>query len=175
MKMCDCNQGRLPCTCKSVEAVVVPPEIAAAELARFLALLSTSTTSLGAIFKQADELAEIQRLRAQLAERDILLQRAYDADQAARHSLPYNVSKLMDEIETILSASAEPSAPIKCAICKDLGDQCLDCEEAEFREWADRNFASPDYRKTSAGVFTKDWVRYSYQAWCARAALERKS
>lgn len=27
MKMCDCNQGRLPCTCKSTEMVSVPREV----------------------------------------------------------------------------------------------------------------------------------------------------
>lgn len=73
-----------------------------------------------------------------------------------------------------LPSGAEPSAPNDCAICHDLGDQCVDCEEAEFREWADRHFASADYRKTDAGVFIQDWMRHAYGAWCARGALVRQ-
>ncbi|HEJ1056169.1 TPA: hypothetical protein SLP05_003762 [Pseudomonas putida] len=115
------------------------------------------------------------KLRAQLAEARALLQRAYDADQAARHHLPYNVSKLMDDIESVLSAHAGPNAPNACAICRDLGNQCMECEEGEFREWADRHFAASDYRKTDAGVFIQDWMRHAYAAWCARAALARKA
>jgi len=57
-----------------------------------------------------DELAD---LRARLAERDALLQRVYDADLAARHYQPYNTSRLMDDIESILYASAEPGAPVE--------------------------------------------------------------
>lgn len=41
----------------------------------------------------ADELADVL---------EGLLQRVYDADLAARHQQPYNVSKLMDEIEEVL-------------------------------------------------------------------------
>lgn len=73
----------------------------------------------------------------------------------------------------------EPSAPVErderaeCAICLDLGDQCLECEEAEFREWAERHFASADFRKTAAGVFIQDWMRHAFAAWQARAALDK--
>ena len=28
----------------------------------------------------------------------------------------------------------------------------MECEEGEFREWADRHFAAADYRKTDAGA-----------------------
>lgn len=66
------------------------------------------------------------------------------------------------------------SAPTDCAICRDLGSQCDECEEGEFREWADRHFAAADYRKNDAGVFIQDWMRHSYGAWCARGALARK-
>lgn len=66
------------------------------------------------------------------------------------------------------------SAPTDCAICRDLGNQCMECEEGEFREWADRHFAAADYRKTDAGVFIQDWMRHSYGAWCARGAIARK-
>ncbi|QDC04738.1 DUF3450 domain-containing protein [Pseudomonas sp. SWI7] len=71
-------------------------------------------------------------------------------------------------------ASAEPSAPNECAICRDLGNQCMECEEGEFREWADRPFAAADYRKTDAGVFIQDWMRHAYGAWCARGVLTSK-
>ena len=80
-----------------------------------------------------------------------------------------------EEIEKVLSASAEPSTPNDCAICRGLGNQCMECEEREFREWADRHFAAADYRKTDAGVFIQDWMRHAYSAWCARGALGRKS
>lgn len=72
------------------------------------------------------------------------------------------------------SRSLEQSAPIKCAICHDLGDQCMECEEADFVTWADRHFAAADYRKTAAGVYIQDWMRHSFAAWQARGNLERK-
>jgi hypothetical protein len=50
----------------------------------------------------------------------------------------------------------------------------MECEEGEFREWADRHFAAADYRKTDAGVFIQDWMRHAYSAWCARGALASK-
>lgn len=37
-----------------------------------------------------------------------LLQRVYDADLAARHNQPYNVSSLMNEIESVLNPAEEP-------------------------------------------------------------------
>lgn len=69
----------------------------------------------------------------------------------------------------------ESVAPSDCAICRDLGDQCVECEEGEFRQWADRYFAAADYRMTGAGVFIQDWMRHAYAAWCARGALECNS
>lgn len=42
---------------------------------------------------------QVRRMRDELVG---LLQRVYDADQAARHEKPYNLSKLMDDIETVL-------------------------------------------------------------------------
>lgn len=62
----------------------------------------------------------------------------------------------------------------ECAICRDLGDQCLECEEAEFVAWADRHFASVDYRKTDSGVYIQDWMCHAFAAWQARGALIRK-
>ncbi|WP_282372254.1 hypothetical protein [Pseudomonas sp. PS02290] len=56
----------------------------------------------------------------------------------------------------------------ECAICLSLGDICLTCEEAEFAVWADRHFASADYRQTTAGVYVQDWMRHSFSAWQAR-------
>ncbi len=109
---------------------------------------------------------ERDALRAQMAEAKALLREIHDGALSgfARYS----------KIEEFLSASAEPSAPNDCAICRDLGSQCMECEESEFREWADRHFAAADYRKTDAGVFIQDWMRHAYGAWCARGALASK-
>lgn len=60
-----------------------------------------------------------------------------------------------------------------CAICKDLGDQCLECEEADFVRWAERHFAKADYRKTAAGIYQQDWMRHAFAAWQARGALSK--
>lgn len=79
------------------------------------------------------------------------------------------------QIIEFLEASAEPSALVECAICRDLGDQCLECEEAEFVTWADKHFASADYRKTDAGVYIKDWMRHAFAAWQARGAVAGKA
>lgn len=49
--------------------------------------------ALQALLTAADERAD---------ELEGLLQRVYDADLAARHHLPYNVSRLMDDIEAAL-------------------------------------------------------------------------
>lgn len=43
--------------------------------------------------------AQVRRMRDEMVG---LLQRVYDADQAARHEKPYNVSELMDDIERVL-------------------------------------------------------------------------
>ncbi|MBV4512681.1 hypothetical protein HU730_021825 [Pseudomonas sp. SWRI22] len=65
--------------------------------------------------------------------------------------------------------AAQPQdEPVACAICLDLGDQCLECEEAAFVSWANRHFASADYRKTNAGVYIQDWMRSAFAAWQAR-------
>ncbi len=114
-------------------------------------------------------------LRAQL---DEALRVASQAHMALLGYLPghrNDVTTAAIEACAALSASDVPSAPVECAICRDLGGQCMECEEAEFREWADRHFASADYRKTAAGVFIQDWMRHAYAAWCARAALARKA
>lgn len=76
--------------------------------------------------------------------------------------------------EHFRSDEAEASAAAECAICRDLGNQCLECEETEFREWADRHFAAADYRKTASGVFIQDWMRHAFAAWQARGNLEGK-
>jgi len=69
--------------------------------------------------------------------------------------------------------SLEQIAQKECAICRDLGDQCLECEESEFVAWADQHFASADYRKTHSGVYIKDWMRHAFAAWQARASRQK--
>lgn len=140
---------------------------------------------------ERDEIgAEVGRLRAKLAERDALLGpiagwtaetraavlEAFQDELNESASYPWYDAAIADLMKLIeaLPSSAEPSASNDCAICRDLGDQCVECEEGEFREWADRHFAAADYRKTDAGVFIRDWMRHAYAAWCARAALARK-
>jgi hypothetical protein len=81
--------------------------------------------------------------------------------------------ELQDQaVEFLCEPCDEPAPPagreVECVICADLGDQCVTCEEAEFAAWADRHFASADYRQTSAGVFIQDWMRHSFAAWQAR-------
>ncbi|WP_145182362.1 hypothetical protein [Pseudomonas sp. URMO17WK12:I11] len=104
-----------------------------------------------AVSQAADE---IERLRAVIEQQKSLIE-SLRAELVESHSI---------------DASAEPSAPNDYAICRDLGNQCMECEEGEFREWADRHFAAADYRKTDAGVFIQDWMRHAYGAWCARGA-----
>ncbi|MBA1192809.1 hypothetical protein G7007_08045 [Pseudomonas entomophila] len=140
------------------------------------------------VFRHADP-AEVERLRADLesvqADRDAYGQNAIDlrAQLAEARALlarilgkrdPCPARYWFEEIEKVLSASAEPSVPNDCAICRDLGNQCTECEEGEFREWADRHFAAADYRKTDAGVFIQEWMRHAYSAWCARGTLASK-
>lgn len=105
-------------------------------------------------------------------------------EQARRllHTASMNLSRWLSgeddprkQIIAFLKASAEPSAPVECAICRDLGDQCQKCEEAEFVTWADKHFASADYRKTDAGVYIQDWMRHAFAAWQARGALAGKA
>ncbi|MFK3922105.1 hypothetical protein ACI2JC_21025 [Pseudomonas fulva] len=118
---------------------------------------------------------ERDTLRAQLAEAQALLQAVREARRVAHHY--HSGNGMLDWIEgeaKRLSASEEPSALNDCAICRDLGNQCMECEEGEFRQWADRHFAAADYRKTDAGVFIQDWMRHSYGAWRARGALVSK-
>ena len=129
--------------------------------------------------------AEVERLRAALkfyADREHYHFESGNWDTVSGE--PLNILWCGDEPDFIedgtvarnaLSASAEPSAPNDCAICRDLGDQCMECEESDLREWADRHFAAADYRKTDAGVFIQDWMRHAYGAWCARGALVRQS
>lgn len=119
---------------------------------------------------------ERDALRAQLAEAQALLREVGDSGFMADGQImpSHEAVELQERVEAFVSASAEPSAPSDCAICRDLGNQCMECEEGEFREWADRHFAAADYRKTDAGVFIQDWMRHAYGAWCARGALGRK-
>ncbi len=118
----------------------------------------------------ANDFKFIDDLRAQLAEAQALLR---DTKRYIERN-DYPVFDLLKRIDAHLSASAEPRAPSDCAICRDLGSQCMECEEGEFRKWADRHFAAADYRKTDAGVFIQDWMRHSYSAWCARGTLGSK-
>ncbi|MFB4400503.1 hypothetical protein [Pseudomonas inefficax] len=97
---------------------------------------------------------------------------------AAREYLERNGHNNLWVIYEAMTAAA-PKAPastepVECAICRDLGDQCMGCEEADFVTWADRHFAAADYRKTAAGVYIHDWMRHSFAAWQARGNLERK-
>lgn len=48
-----------------------------------------------------------EQYHGEIAKLKALLQRAYDADLAARHCQPYNTSKLMDEIESVLHNDGE--------------------------------------------------------------------
>lgn len=91
---------------------------------------------------------------------------------AAREYLERNGHNNLWVIYEAMVAAA-PARPVECAICRDLGDQCLECEEAEFVEWADKHFAYADYRKTHAGVYIQDWMRHAFAAWQARGALEK--
>ncbi|WP_409309605.1 Lar family restriction alleviation protein [Pseudomonas putida] len=111
---------------------------------------------------------EAGALRDQLRVQDALLEEAY------QHDIGTTLKRKIRAQHDALSASAEPSAPNDCAICRDLVNQCMECEEGEFREWADRHFAAADYRKTDSGVFIQDWMRHAYGAWCARGALASK-
>jgi hypothetical protein len=77
-----------------------------------------------------------------------------------------------NEWRDVLSAAPVPPAgDVECAICLSLGDQCLTCEESEFKDWAEKHFASPDYSQTSTGVYIKDWMRHSFEAWQARSKV----
>ena len=130
--------------------------------------------------KICEQRASIDALQKQLAEVQALL-RTYESfpgylidhcegdtiyEESLQHWLAAHIRSL--------PAHAEQGALNDCAICRDLGNQCMECEEVEFREWADRHFAAADYRKTDAGVFIQDWMRHSYGAWCARGSLVSK-
>lgn len=156
------------------------PMVDTAEVER----LSAENEQLREVIKHSDSNIQRQSLRisnqrAQLAEQDSLLREVLEAFKLEADGSCINPGR--DFIRpwaaklTALSASAEPRSPIECAICRDLGNQCMECEEGEFREWADRHFAAADYRKTDAGVFIQDWMRHAYGAWCARGALVRQS
>lgn len=135
---------------------------------------------LGPLYTRADP-AGAERLRDALRLAKHWCDAALNAIQMGSDNpdAPNDVACLLrhmaKDLDSTAPASAEPSAPVERAICRDLGGQCMECEEAEFREWADRHFASADYRKTAAGVFIQDWMRHAYAAWCARAALARKA
>lgn len=84
-------------------------------------------------------------------------------------------SAMLQQFHRVWTAVPQPSSVcdvqiMKCAICNELGDQCMECEESGFVAWADRYFASVDYRKTAAGVYIQDWMRHAFAAWQARRA-----
>ncbi|HDS1715425.1 DUF4406 domain-containing protein [Pseudomonas sp. SbB1] len=123
---------------------------------------------------------ELEEAKAELAARTA------DRDERLRKNLNYRDllravingksrtqfdGDLLHRIQMALSASEDPSAAAECAICRDLGDQCMECEEVEFARWANVHFAAADFRKTDTGVYVQDWMRHAYGAWCARAAL----
>lgn len=117
-------------------------------------------------------------LTHQLQRRPVTLP-AYEAKLSSSHDWDQGYSDgwkaCLEEVTKLgpLYTQADP-AEVVCAICRDLGDQCLECEEAEFVAWADKHFASADYRKTHAGVYIQEWMRHAFAAWQARAALGRK-
>lgn len=111
--------------------------------------------------------------------------RAWDRLRALLEAPPrcpvcgYTEQDCREQMDHYLCGSPEPAPankraaqpqgePVACAICLDLGDQCLECEEAAFVSWANRHFASADYRKTNAGVYIQDWMRHAFAAWQAR-------
>ncbi|WP_236197934.1 hypothetical protein [Pseudomonas putida] len=106
--------------------------------------------------------------RAQLAERDALLRECFKALLKAGHSKP-----LRERIKSALSASAEPSAPVERderaafeRFCVDSFNRCCNPTTPMKMEWM---LAARRGEKYSATGWSKMW-----EAWKARAALERK-
>lgn len=203
MKMCDCIQGRLPCTSKPAEQPQGEPigevvafgkglhEIAWSQgkMPRLGAKLYTHPDS-GEVERMrkdrddlqsyADELnaercdweRKVDTLRAQLAERDALLSTA-----AAMLKECIDTGELdTDEqwrAEQIVAkiGGTEPSAPVE----RD--------ERADFEsDWAERHGIVTDvgarnsfYRLQPLGRYRWPDVQNGWDAWQARANLERKS
>lgn len=122
--------------------------------------------------------SEMDDLQAQLADRDVLLART-------ERFVPY---ALASEIAKVISASAEPNAqPITkpnddCAICRDLGDECMTCEEqrnssapverderAAFERLYHLHFLGRD---TLTDSYISNETRSLFDGWMSRAALE---
>lgn len=99
---------------------------------------------------------DVQAMRAQLAEAHALLREAYN--ELAKNAVQDIPATLMDKIDSALSASAEPSAPVE----RD--------ERAEFELYRDRRNALLISEGSSA-----KWrvTQAHYATWEARAALER--
>lgn len=74
------------------------------EIKRLQATIATLDSN---IFRQSERITSqqstIERQAAEIQQLKGLIGRVYDADLAARHCQPYNTSKLMDEIDSILN------------------------------------------------------------------------
>lgn len=133
-----------------------------------------------------DQRAELDTLRAQLAERDALLRRCLLAvreqhcdEGEADFDLPL---PLMSDIDAALSASAEP----KCqdgGMCADSSHRCTGCarDERDERALFESAHVAKCFnfnRKTVLGMlgeYGNPYVQSTWEGWQARAALERKS
>jgi hypothetical protein len=125
--------------------------------ARWLSMDSVSIKTILALISDHDELVD---LRARLAERDSLL-------KGAIHELRYPMAtgwedKLADELESALSASAEPSAPAE-----------LD-ERAEFEKWVCCGWPDAPVDQFSGNRYRVETIQRAWVAWKARASLGAK-
>lgn len=169
--LCECNQGRLPCTCK--------PQHPAAQLQQEQNVAHLRITVLENAYIRAGERehalrVELHAVRQKLAALDALLRDVMDG----KHTTPgWN-----QRMKAALSASAEPSAGtcIDSNPCGGPAGHCRWCkhpvtpverdERADFDEW---------FRKEK-GLHPESCTTYidaafmPYRAWQARAALDNK-
>ncbi|MBB1614487.1 hypothetical protein A9978_18785 [Pseudomonas sp. UMC65] len=105
------------------------------------------------------------QLEAKLAERDALLRDSRMYVATCRAADPEHHRGVLVRIEAALSASAEPSAPVE----RD--------ERAEFEAYAlDRGWLPQHLAEKTASGNYKDWgVNPEWQAWKARAALDKST
>lgn len=130
--------------------------------------------------------AEVNALRAQLAERGALLREANGLLKVSSERLPRkhqtiraHIDHLRSVVETALSASAEP----KCqdgGMCADSSHKCTGCARDERALFGSAHVAKcfNFNRKTVLGMlgeYGNPYVQSTWEGWQARAALERKS